>query len=75
MENNAGPDKGMRVIGARRRMRGGLLAAAGFLELVVRLRGNQPFIPKGVHRFRSFQESDEWSIKMMARKKSPVPRP
>jgi hypothetical protein len=38
------------------------------------LRGQKPFIPRGVHRFRSFEESEEWSMRMMARPSKPVPR-
>jgi hypothetical protein len=63
----------MKVIG-RRRSRGGLLMAAPFLELIVSLRGKKPFIPKGVHRFASFEESQRWSIKMMARPQNLDPR-
>jgi hypothetical protein len=32
-----------------------LVAAAPLLELVIELRRNRPFIPKGVHRFRTFE--------------------
>lgn len=59
----------MKTIGRRAPTRGGLLAAAPFLDLVIRLRGNKPFIPRGVHRFASFEESHAWSMKMMARPK------
>ena len=69
----AGPR--MKVVGRRVPSSGGLCAAAPLLELVVRLRGDKPFIPRGVHRFQSFEESNAWSIRMMARRSSPVPRP
>lgn len=39
----------------------------GFFRLVSFLRGNKPFIPRGVYRFKTFQESDDWMIWMMAR--------
>ena len=61
----------MKVVGSRRAS-GGLLKAAAFLEMIVALRGKQPFIPKGVHRFSSFEESQRWSIKMMARRRNPA---
>jgi hypothetical protein len=64
----------MKVLGSRR-SRGGLLRAAPFLELIVSLRGKTPFIPKGIHRFSTFEESQQWSIKMMARPRNPVRRP
>ena len=60
----------MKVVGKRRPGRGGIEAAAGFLELVIALRGNKPFIPKGVHRFKTFEESEIWTRKMMARRRS-----
>lgn len=68
------PEPAMKVVGRRRLGRGGLLQAAPFLDLVIRLRGQKPFIPRGVHRFRSFEESEEWSMRMMARPSKPVPR-
>jgi len=55
-----------KVVG-RRRWRGGIAATAGLLELALRLRGDKPFIPKGVHRFASFEDSDAWSLKMLTR--------
>jgi hypothetical protein len=58
----------MKVVG-RRRWRGGLASAAGLLELALRLRGDKPFIPKGVHRFASFEESDAWSLTMLTRRR------
>ncbi len=60
----------MKVLGRRRPSRGGLEAAAPLLDLVIRLRGSRPFIPKGVHRFKTFEESEAWSIRMMARRSS-----
>ena len=56
----------MKVVG-RREWRRGLPAAAGLLELALKLRGDKPFVPKGVYRFASFDESDEWSLKMLTR--------
>jgi hypothetical protein len=61
----------VQVIGRRAPSRGGLEAAASFLDMVVRLRGEKPFIPKGVHRFLTFEESQAWSIRMMARRPNP----
>ena len=58
----------MKVVGRQGRARGGLIAVAGFLELVVALRGKKPFIPKGVHRFKSFEEAHAWNLRMMTRR-------
>jgi len=58
----------MKVVGRKGRPKGGLEAAADFLQLVIALRGNKPFIPKGMHRFKTHEEANAWSIKMMARR-------
>jgi hypothetical protein len=55
-----------KVVG-RRQWRGGLAAAAGLLDLALRLRGDKPFVPKGVHRFASFEESDAWCLTILTR--------
>ena len=58
----------MKVVGQRRQPnRPDLVYAAPLLDLVVDLRGTKAFIPKGVHRFASFEEADAWSLRMMAR--------
>lgn len=57
-----------KVAGKRHHARGtGVEANDGFFKLVLALRGNHPFVPRGVYRFKTFQESDAWMIKMMAR--------
>jgi hypothetical protein len=35
------------------------------------LRRGKPFLPKGVWRFKSFEEADEWKLKMLTRRRSP----
>ena len=60
----------MKVVGRRRRGRG-LAATAPLLRLNLQLRGDKPFLPKGVHRFRSFEESEEWTLKMLTRPPKP----
>jgi hypothetical protein len=62
----------MKTVGRRVLSSGGLAAAQAFLDLVIRLRGDKPFLPKGVHRFRSFEDSQTWSIQMMARRPKPA---
>jgi hypothetical protein len=69
--NSADVEALVKVLGRRRPSTGGLVAAAPFLDLTIRLRRGRPFIPKGVHRFRTFEESTEWSIRMMARRRKP----
>ena len=60
------PELPTKVVG-RRVWRGGLEATAPLLDLSVALRGDKPFVPKGVHRFTSFEESDAWLLRMMTR--------
>jgi hypothetical protein len=59
----------VKIVG-RRKPETGPEAAADFLHFVIKLRGDRPFIPRGVHRFKSFEEAQEWSIRMMARPSS-----
>jgi hypothetical protein len=63
----------MKVVG-HRTWRGGVVATAGLLELALKLRGDKPFIPKGVHRFATFEESDAWSLTMLTRVRKPARR-
>ncbi|MDD9984174.1 MAG: hypothetical protein OXU81_22920 [Gammaproteobacteria bacterium] len=66
------PPETVKVLGRRTAQEtGGLPAAAKFLDMVVELRGDKPFIPRGVHRFSTFEESQAWSIRMMARRRNP----
>jgi len=65
----------MKVVGRRKAGRNGIESAAGFLELVVALRGKKPFVPKGVHRFKTFEDSQAWTLKMITRRPNPGRRP
>ena len=66
-------EEGMKVVG-RRRLGRGLSAAAPLLRLVVEMRGSKPFLPRGIHRFRSFEESEEWTLTMLTRASKPARR-
>ena len=65
--NTLNSAKDVKVVGRRKGVAKGFSEVNAFLNLVITLRGKRPFIPRGVHRFSSFQESQEWSIRMMAR--------
>ncbi len=70
------PTKGIRVVGRRRagnEYTGGLEAADGFLKMAAELRGSQPFAPRGVFRFHSHEEADEWMMKMLTRRNAGRP--
>ncbi|MBI5383444.1 MAG: hypothetical protein HZA90_02015 [Verrucomicrobia bacterium] len=64
----------MKIIGRRQPGSGGLEQANGFLKLVIGLRGDKPFIPRGVHRFRSHEEKDAWTLQMLTRPTRARPR-
>ena len=38
------------------------------------LRAGKPFVPKGVWRFHSFTEADQWLMKMLTRPRNPASR-
>ena len=56
----------IKIIG-NRQTTGGFEKAATFLDTVIVLRGDRPFIPKGYYRFKTFEEAQDWSIRMMSR--------
>lgn len=56
----------VKVVG-RRRPPHGLAASAPLLRLALELRGDKPFLPRGVHRFASFEECEEWTLRMLTR--------
>ena len=60
----------MKIVGGRRWGKG-LAATAPLLRLSLQLRGDKPFLPRGVYRFSSFEESEEWTLKMLTRPRKP----
>jgi len=68
------PKDDIRVVGTRKPYSRALEGAQGFLELGIQLRGNQPFLPKGVYRFKTYEEEDAWTLKMLTRPKAAPPR-
>ena len=65
-------DPKIRVVGRRKPSNynsAGLMGAKGFLKLVNVLRAGQPFIPCGVYRFKTHEEVDAWTMKMLTRPK------
>jgi len=63
-------DVSMKVVG-RRRWGRGLVATAPLLRLSLKLRGDKPFLPRGFYRFRSLEESEEWTLRMLTRPRKP----
>lgn len=63
----------MKTVGKRKQATG-LSQIDNLFKLVIELRGNKPFIPKGVYRFKTFEEAQAWSLRMMTRKNRVPPR-
>ena len=59
--------RGMRVVG-KRRFDGSALEDQGRLARTVAvLRGAPGLVPRGLYRFKSFEEADAWMIRALAR--------
>jgi hypothetical protein len=58
----------MKVIGRQKPAKADVLKIDGMQRLANTLRGNRPFIPKGVWRFKTFEEADAWNLQMMTRR-------
>ena len=56
-----------RVVGRRKPSAGGLEHADNLLKTVVELRRGKLLFPRGVYRFKSFEEEDKWSLQMLTR--------
>ena len=57
----------MKIVGRRQGMRGDVGSCDGFQKMALTMRSGKPFIPKGVHRFKTFEESDRWLIRKVKR--------
>ena len=65
----------MKVVGRKGTPKVDLNTARGFLKLAARLHQGNVFIPKGVFRFKSFEEADAWTLKMITRRDRNQERP
>ncbi len=63
---NETPD--MKVVGRKGRVQTGLVHADAMQRLATELRRGKPFMPKGVFRFKTFEEADAWKLKMLTRR-------
>lgn len=57
----------MKVLGRRKPPIGSMDAAGNLQATLLCLRGKRPFVPRGVYRFRSHEEADEWLMRMLTR--------
>ncbi len=59
--------KPMKVVGRQKEPRTDLVGTGPLLRLGNALRPQRPLVPRGVYRFRSFEEADKWMLQMTAR--------
>lgn len=62
----------MKVVGRQGTAKVDALTFDPMQQMVNVLRQGRPFIPKGVWRFKSFKEADEWTMKMLTRPRNPA---
>jgi hypothetical protein len=61
----------MKVVGRPGKPKVDLQAIDSLQRAANVLRAGQPFMPKGVWRFKSFDEADAWKLKMLTRPRNP----
>ena len=59
---------GAKVVGKRRPGKADLLKARPFFEFAASIRRPKHFVPRGVYRFKTFEEADAWHLKMITRR-------
>ncbi len=59
---------GAKVVGRRRPGKVDLLTARPFFKFAASIRRPKHFIPKGIHRFQTFEEAEQWHLKMITRR-------
>lgn len=58
----------IKIVGRKGRVQTGLVHADAMQRLALELRRGKPFMPKGVFRFKTFEEADAWKLKMLTRR-------
>ena len=59
---------GAKVVGRRRPGTVDLVKARPFFEFAASIRRPKHFVPRGVYRFKTFEEADAWHLKMITRR-------
>ncbi|MGD1086256.1 MAG: hypothetical protein ABSA47_16090 [Verrucomicrobiota bacterium] len=57
----------IKVVGRRGNTKVDVVTFDPMQRMAQTLRQGRPFIPKGVWRFKSFEEADQWTMKMLTR--------
>jgi hypothetical protein len=64
----------MKVVGRQGNPKVDVLTIDSMQRMVNVLREGCPSIPKGVWRFKSFEEADQWTMKMLTRPRNRAPQ-
>jgi len=64
----------MKIVGRQGKPKADVVAIDGMQRAANVLRQGKPFMPKGVFRFKSYKEADEWKLKMLTRPRNPASR-
>jgi hypothetical protein len=62
---------GIKVVGRKGNPKVDAEAIDPMQRMVNELRKGRPFVPKGVFRFKSFEEADKWLLEMQTRPANP----
>jgi hypothetical protein len=72
MENG---EPSMKIVGRKGKAKVDVNTIDALQRLANELRSGRPFMPKGVWRFKTFEEADAWKLKMLTRRSSPASQP
>jgi hypothetical protein len=64
----------MKIVGRQGKPKVDVRTIDSMQRMVNVLQEGCPGIPRGVWRFKSFEEADQWTMKMRNRPRHPVPR-
>ena len=58
----------MKVVGRKGKPRVDVTTIDSLQRLANELRKGRPFMPRGVYKFRSFEDADQWKMRMLTRR-------
>jgi hypothetical protein len=60
-------EENIKIVGRRQGFDTSPQAAATWLKTINELRGNYGICPRGVYKFKTFEEADQWMLQMLVR--------
>ena len=60
-------EKNIKIVGRRKGFDTSLPAAEDWLKSINKLRGQHGICPRGVYKFKTFEEADQWMLQMLVR--------